>query len=70
MYKESISKRKIKRIVFDLDISKEEEIRTKLTAAKQGGGYVYHSDHSVPSDVSFENYCFAVEMVKKYGAYS
>ncbi len=45
----------------------EEEIRTKLTSAKQGGGYIYHSDHSVPSNVSFENYCFAVEMVKKYG---
>ncbi len=45
----------------------EEEIRTKVTSAKQGGGYIYHSDHSVPSNVSFENYCFAVEMVKKYG---
>ena len=48
----------------------EEEIYTKVTAAKQGGGYIYHSDHSVPSNVSFENYCFAVEMVKKYGNYS
>ena len=48
----------------------EEEIRTKVTAAKQGGGYIYHSDHSIPSNVSFENYCFAVEMVKKYGEYS
>jgi len=48
----------------------EEEIRAKLTAAKPGGGYIYHSDHSVPSNVSFDNYCFAVEMVKKYGNYS
>ena len=47
----------------------EEEIRSKVTVAKQGGGYIYHSDHSVPSDVSFENYCFAVEMWKKYGNY-
>ena len=47
----------------------EEEIRNKLTAAKQGGGYIYHSDHSVPDDVSFENYTFAIEMVKKYGSY-
>ncbi len=48
----------------------EEEISTKLTIAKKGGGYIYHSDHSVPSNVSFENYCFAVEMVGKYGGYS
>jgi len=26
----------------------EQEIRTKLTAAKQDGGYIFHSDHSVP----------------------
>ncbi len=48
----------------------EEEIRVKVTAAKRGGGYIYHSDHSVPSNVSFENYCFAIEMLKKYGSYS
>ena len=47
----------------------EEEIRSKVTVAKQGGGYIYHSDHSVPPNVSFENYCFAVEMWKKYGNY-
>lgn len=47
----------------------EEEIRSKIMAAKQGGGYIYHSDHSVPHDVPFENYIFAIEMVKKYGSY-
>jgi uroporphyrinogen decarboxylase len=47
----------------------EEEIRTKVTAAKPGGGYMFHSDHSVPSDVSFENYQFAIEMLRKYGKY-
>lgn len=47
----------------------EQEIASKLTAAKVGGGYIYHSDHSVPNDVSFENYAFAIEMVKRYGAY-
>lgn len=34
----------------------EEEIRTKFTIAKQGGGYIYHSDHSVPPTVSFAQY--------------
>ncbi len=47
----------------------EAEVRDKVMAGKQGGGYLYHSDHSVPHDVSWENYVFAIEMVKKYGAY-
>jgi len=47
----------------------EEEIRRKISFAKQGGGYVYHSDHSVPSDVSFERYRQILEWVRKYGAY-
>lgn len=45
----------------------EEEIRTKVSVAKQGGGYVYHSDHSVPDNVSFESYRHVIEMVRKYG---
>jgi uroporphyrinogen decarboxylase len=47
----------------------EEEIKSKITIAKQGGGYIYHSDHSVPPTVSWENYQFAMEMVLKYGQY-
>lgn len=47
----------------------EAEIATKIPAAKAGGGYIYHSDHSVPNAVSLENYAFAIELVKQYGAY-
>ena len=47
----------------------EEEIRTKVSFAKQGGGYIYHSDHSVPDDVSFANYCHVIDLVHKYGSY-
>lgn len=47
----------------------EEEIRSKFEVAKKGGGYMYHSDHSVPSNVSYQNYCFAVDTIKKYGKY-
>ena len=46
------------------------EIRTKFEAAKPGGGYMYHSDHSVPNNVSLENYQFAVEMINRYGKYA
>ncbi|MFC1607207.1 uroporphyrinogen decarboxylase family protein [Candidatus Latescibacterota bacterium] len=48
----------------------EEEIAGKITVAKEGGGYIYHVDHSVPPDVSLENYLFVLETVKRYGDYS
>lgn len=47
----------------------EEEIRSKFEAAKIGEGYIYHSDHSVPPGVSFQQYCHTMELVKKYGEY-
>ncbi|MBC8230975.1 hypothetical protein H8E77_15595 [bacterium] len=47
----------------------EEEIRTKITAAKVGGGYIYHSDHSVPDNISFADYCRVIALVKHYGKY-
>jgi len=47
----------------------EEEIRTKVGFAKQGGGYIYHSDHSVPDNVSFASYCRVIELVHQYGSY-
>jgi len=47
----------------------DEEIKKKVLYAKKGGGYIYHSDHSVPVDVSLENYKFVMTCVKKYGCY-
>ena len=47
----------------------EREIRDKVSAAKVGGGYIYHSDHSVPNSVSFENYAYAIDLVRRYGSY-
>lgn len=47
----------------------EEEVRTKITAAKAGSGYIYHSDHSVPDSISFADYCRVVALVKYYGKY-
>lgn len=48
----------------------EEEIRTKVSVAKVGGGYIYHSDHSVPDNVSFQQYCRVIELVHEYGKYA
>jgi hypothetical protein len=51
--------------------SKEElrrAVLTKLNAAK-GGGYIFQSDHSLPSNVSGENYEYVLNLVRKYGTY-
>jgi len=47
----------------------EEEIRMKLPPAKKGGGYIFHSDHSIPENVSFEQYKRVVELALEYGRY-
>ena len=47
----------------------EEEIREKVTIAKEGGGYIYHSDHSVPDSVGFAEYCRVIDLVRYYGRY-
>jgi uroporphyrinogen decarboxylase len=45
----------------------EEEVRTKISVARKGGGYIFHSDHSVPHNVSFKQYEYTIELAKKYG---
>ena len=45
----------------------ETEIRAKVPVAKQGGAYVFHSDHSIPPTVSMENYRYALELAEEYG---
>ena len=45
-----------------------EVVLTKLNAAK-GGGYIFQSDHSVPSDVSGANYDYVIKLVREYGKY-
>ena len=47
----------------------EEEIRSKLQPfAADGGGYIYHSDHSVPPEVSLDRFRLVLDLVRKYGA--
>lgn len=47
----------------------EREIKEKVTAAKAGGGYVYHSDHSIPPGTRLATYRRALELVDHYGKY-
>jgi uroporphyrinogen decarboxylase len=51
----------------DLEAIRREVLR-KLNAAK-GGGYIFQSDHSVPSNVSAERYQFVIELVREHGRY-
>jgi hypothetical protein len=44
------------------------EILYKLNAAK-GGGFIFHSDHSVSSNVSGHTYDYIVKLVRQYGRY-
>ena len=46
---------------------KAEALR-KLNAAK-GGGYIFQSDHSVPSNVSAERYEYVINLVREFGRY-
>ena len=47
----------------------EEEIREKILCGKEGGGYMYHSDHSVPPEVTFDRYRWIMDLVHEYGTY-
>jgi uroporphyrinogen decarboxylase len=47
----------------------EEEIVSKFAIAKKTRGYMYHSDHSVPPQVSWKTYQAIIEMIKKHGNY-
>ncbi len=40
----------------------------KLNAAK-GGGYIFQSDHSIPTNVSADNYEYVINLVREYGQY-
>ncbi len=56
-------------MAYGTDEELEEEIRSKLCVAMEGGGYMYHSDHSIPPTVSLARYARVVELVRKYGRY-
>jgi uroporphyrinogen decarboxylase len=47
----------------------EEEVRSKVLIAKEGGGYIGHSDDSIPPTVSWDSYRWFIGCMKKYGSY-
>ena len=47
----------------------EADIRRLVPAMKEGGGYIFTSDHSVPDYTSLETYRKIVALVRELGAY-
>ena len=43
------------------------EITAKLESFRTGGGYIAHSDHSIPPEISFERYRYVVDLVRREG---
>lgn len=52
----------------DLDLI-ETEIRRLLPELKQGGGYIFQEDHSIPDSVSLEDYRRIVKLAGELGRY-
>ncbi len=46
-----------------------EEMRRIVPVLKENGGYIFSSDHSVPSSVSLETFRRTVELAKELGSY-
>jgi uroporphyrinogen decarboxylase len=46
------------------------EVERLVPVMKESGGYVFSSDHSVPSTVSLEDFRRIVELAKDLGSYS
>lgn len=52
----------------DID-SMEKEIRRILPILKKDGGYIFSTDHSVPSSVSLEQFRYITDLIKDIGRY-
>ena len=59
----------MKMMTHDLDLI-EQEIQSKFAAGMATRGYIYHSDHSIPPQVSWQTYQAIIAMIEKYGRYS
>lgn len=56
-------------VLWDQPDRIEAEINRVLPVLKQGGGYIFSSDHSVPSSVSLADFKRIVDCAKRVGAY-
>lgn len=59
----------INAVLWDNRAAIEQEIREKVPALKESGGYIFSSDHSVPSSVSLEDFRRIINLAKEVGKY-
>jgi uroporphyrinogen decarboxylase len=59
----------INAVLWDDTEAIEAEMRRVIPVVKENGGYIFSSDHSVPSSVSLENFRYIVELAKELGSY-
>ena len=56
-------------VLWDQPDKIEEEMRGVIPVVKESGGYIFSSDHSVPSSVSLEDFRHIIELAKELGTY-
>jgi len=54
---------------WDKPAEVEKDIRSKLPRLMESGGYIFASDHSVPDNVSLQDYRNMIHLVKEVGTY-
>ena len=57
-------------VLWDDKEAIEAEMRRVMPQLKLNGGYIFSSDHSVPSSVSLENFRHIVNLAKELGSYT
>jgi uroporphyrinogen decarboxylase len=60
----------INAVLWDQPEAIQAEMEKVVPVMKENGGYIFSSDHSVPSSVGLEDFRRIVELAKKLGSYS
>lgn len=59
----------INAVLWDHPEQIQVEMEKVIPAMKEGGGYIFASDHSIPSSVSLKDFSRIIELAKKLGSY-
>jgi len=59
----------INAVLWDQPVAIRDEMQRVLPILKQNGGYIFSSDHSVPSSVSKESFGEIISLAKQLGSY-
>ncbi len=59
----------INAVLWDNPEAIQAEMERVVPVMKENGGYIFSSDHSVPSSVSLEDFRHITDLAKKLGSY-